>query len=176
MSIKQLNASYVSAEDRVVMRVTTTDDKEYRLLLTRAKLRELLGLLRMEQLTAVAKEHLTPMAADIAEFKQQFELNNAKFTAFEPASQLPLGDQPLMVRKVDINRQDTKEVLELHLAGKLLKLPLTEELSRQIVVVLQTIADQARWDLPATLPQTADEEMTSSPVLPAAKASQKLLH
>jgi len=176
MSIKQLNASYVSAEDRVVMRVTTTDDKEYRLLLTRAKLRELLGLLRQEQLTAVAKVHMTPMAADIAEFKQQLALNTAKFTAFEPASQLPLGDQPLMVRKVDINRQDTKEVLELHLAGKLLKLPLTEELSRQIVVVLQTIADQARWDLPTTLPQTADEEIASGSVLQTNTGSQKLLH
>jgi len=176
MSIKQLNASYVTEEDRVVLRITTKDDNEYRLLLTRAMLRNMLGLVRQLQLAKAVRQHPAPLAADIAEFKQQVQLSNARFTEFEPASRLPLGDQPLMVRKAAINRHQGQDVLELNLPGKLLKLPLTEELSAQLGVVLQTIANHAQWDLPLGGSQTGPEEVSSSSVLFTGKEVQKLLH
>ena len=176
MSIKQLNASHVAEEDRVVLRITTTDDNEYRLLLTRAMLRDMLGLVRQLQLVQAVNQHPSPLAADIAEFKQQVQLSNAKFTEFEPASRLPLGDQPLMVLKAAINKHQGQDVLELNLPGKLLKLPLTDELSAQLGVVLQTIADRAQWDLPLTFSQSSSEEASPSSGLLSSKEIQKLLH
>lgn len=176
MSIKQLNASYVADEDRVVLRITTTDDNEYRLLLTRAMLRDMLALVRQLQLTQAVRQHATVLAGAIAEFKQQVQLTNAKFTEFEPASRLPLGDQPLMVRKAAINSHNGQDVLELNLPGKLLKLPLTDELGAQLGVVLQTIAGHAKWDLPSGVSQSDTEETSSASDLLSGKESQKLLH
>lgn len=176
MSIKQLNASYVAEEDRVVLRITTNDDNEYRLLLTRAMVKDLLGLVRHVQLAQAVRQHPAPLAAEIAEFKQQVQLNNARFTDFEPASRLPLGDQPLMVRKAGIQSEAGSHVLELNLPGKLLKLPLTDELTAQIGVVLQTIASHAQWDLPAVGAQSGVEDVSTSPGQFADKASPKLLH
>ena len=172
MSIKQLNASYVAEEDRVVMRITTTDDNEYRLLLTRAMVRDMLGLVRQLHLAQAVRQHPAPLAADIAEFKQQAQLNQAKFTEFEPASRLPLGDQPLMVRKVVINTQSGQDVLEMNLPGKVLKLPLTDELSAQLGVVLQTIAGHAQWDLPLG----GAEDLSAASGLASGAQAQKLLH
>jgi hypothetical protein len=172
MSIKQLNASYVAEEDRVVMRITTTDDNEYRLLLTRAMVRDMLGLVRQLHLAQAVRQHPAPLAADIAEFKQQAQLNHAKFTEFEPASRLPLGDQPLMVRKVVINTQSGQDVLEMNLPGKVLKLPLTDELSAQLGVVLQTIAGHAQWDLPLG----GAEDLSAASGLASGAQAQKLLH
>jgi len=176
MSIKQLNASYLSEEDRVVLRITTKDDNEYRLLLTRAMLRNMLGLVRQLQLAKAVRKHPSPLAADIAEFNQHVQLSHAKFTEFEPASQLPLGDQPLMVRKAAINNHQGQDVLELNLPGKLLKLPLNDELSAQLGVVLQSIADRAQWDLPLAINQSGSEEASSSSGLLSSKEAQKLLH
>ena len=176
MSIKQLNASYVAEEDRVVLRITTTDDNEYRLLLTRAMVKDLLGLVRHVQLDQAVRQHPTPLAAEIAEFKQQVQLNNATFTEFEPASRLPLGDQPLMVRKAVIQSQAASHALELSLPGKLLKLPLTDELTAQIGVVLQTIARHAKWDIPPANVSSGVEELSASTGQFANTQTPKLLH
>ena len=176
MSIKQLNASYVAEEDRVVLRITTTDDNEYRLLLTRTMVKDLLGLVRHVQLAQAVRQHPAPLGAEIAEFKQQVQLNNTRFAEFEPASRLPLGDQPLMVRKAGIHSEGGSHVLELNLPGKLLKLPLTDELTTQIGVVLHTIASHAQWDLPTGGVQAGVEEAASSPALFTGTTTHKLLH
>ena len=82
MSIKQLNASYVAKEDRVVLRITTNDDNEYRLLLTRAMVKELLGLVRHVQLAQAVRPQPTPLAAENAAFQQKLQLAHARFTEF----------------------------------------------------------------------------------------------
>jgi hypothetical protein len=81
-----------------------------------------------------------------------------------------------MVRKAAINNHQGQDVLELNLPGKLLKLPLNDELSAQLGVVLQSIADRAQWDLPLAINQSGSEEASSSSGLLSSKEAQKLLH
>lgn len=111
MQIHQLSVSYQAEQDRLLLRVSSTNGQEMRLWLTR---RLMLGLwplisrLQTEQLLKLeaagsaldgADEELRRM---LAEFRKEEFLQRADFdTPYKDQSTLPLGVEPLLVTDVD---------------------------------------------------------------------------
>lgn len=148
MSIKQLNATYVPEEDRVLFRLTTHPSDEYRLWLTRARVGELLSLGEHVAIVKLQAEHPPQQAKVIAQFKQQVVQQTTQFTQFEPASRFPLGAEPTLVKALRIEQADANQTLHLDLVGnKTLSLKLNDDLLAKMRMLMQTIADKAQWHL-----------------------------
>lgn len=112
MKIHQLSVTYLAEQDRILVRINTAAAEEMRLWLTR---RLLLGLWPL--LSKLLTKHLLKLEAAgtsletadedlkrmLAEFRKEEFLKQADFeTPYqENSSQLPLGEEPLLVTDVD---------------------------------------------------------------------------
>jgi hypothetical protein len=112
MHIHQMSVTYLPEQDRILMRVNTTEGEEMRLWLTR---RLMVGLWPL--LSKMLTEHLLKLEAAgaslesadealkkmLAEFRKEEFLQHADFeTPFQEGQQrLPLGEEPLLVTDVD---------------------------------------------------------------------------
>ena len=148
MSITQFNATYVQEEDRVMFRFNTSESHEYRLWFTRLVVRDLLRLIDQGRVQVLAREHPVEQAKAIAEFKQQAKAANPQFTTFVPATQFPLGADPLLVHGMRLTVQPEHTALELLIPkGQVLTMRLTEDMLGQVRLLLQTIEQRAQWGL-----------------------------
>lgn len=112
MKIHQLSVTYLAEQDRILVRVNTAAAEEMRLWLTR---RLMLGLWPL--LSKLLTKHLLKLEAAgtsldtadedlkkmLADFRKEEFLKNADFdTPYqENQSELPLGEEPLLVTDVD---------------------------------------------------------------------------
>lgn len=149
MSLRQLNASYVADEDRVMLRLTTQAKDEYRLWLTRAVVLQLLPQLKEAAVQLLAQKGVVQEADAVADFKQQALEQSVKFAPFKPGMQLPLGPEPVLVRSVQSKLGKGTAKLTLGLpAQRQLTLNLTEDLVGKLRLLLQRMLDTARWAAP----------------------------
>ncbi len=112
MRIHQLSVTYQPEQDRVLLRVGSTDGDEMRIWLTRrllARMWPLLNRLQTEQLLQAepAAPQIAPADEDLrrmlADFRKEEFLQRADFaTPFQERERLPLGPTPLLVTDVDI--------------------------------------------------------------------------
>lgn len=112
MQIHQMSVTYLPEQDRILMRVNTTEGEEMRMWLTR---RLMVGLWPL--LTKLLTEHLLKLEAGgatlsganpelkkmLADFRKEEFLQHADFdTPYkEGQADLPLGEDPLLVTDVD---------------------------------------------------------------------------
>ena len=173
MSIKQMNATYVPEEDRVMFRLTTHPSDEYRLWLTRAKVAELMLLSDKVSVVRLQAQHLPQQAKAIASFQQDHIKQTTQFTAFAPESRLPLGETPVLVHKTRITLEQNVQVLHLELSiGKTLSIRLTGDQLPKLRHLLQTIAEKARWQLEALMAANLPVQASSGGHPPAAPATE----
>jgi hypothetical protein len=112
MQIHQMSVTYLPEQDRILMRINTTDGEEMRMWLTR---RLMVGLWPL--LTKLLTEHLLKLESAgaslsganpelkrmLADFRKEEFLQHADFdTPYkEGQAGLPLGEEPLLVTDVD---------------------------------------------------------------------------
>lgn len=112
MQIHQMSVTYLPEQDRILMRVNTTDGEEMRMWLTR---RLMVGLWPL--LSKLLTEHLLKLESAgaslaganpelkkmLAEFRKEEFLQHADFdTPYQEGQQRePLGEEPLLVTDVD---------------------------------------------------------------------------
>ena len=114
MSIRQFNASYILAEDRILMRVTLEGDEEYRFWLTRACLR---GFFRQVDAWLVPRDDTT--AAAVQAFQREAGVARADYQSpLRPGETLPLGDTPVLVEAIDVDTSDESIHIAMALADK----------------------------------------------------------
>ncbi|MGE4242506.1 hypothetical protein [Ramlibacter sp.] len=112
MHIHQMSVTYLPEQDRILMRINTTDAEEMRLWLTRRLMMGLWPLLsRMltDHLLKLESAGASLQTADdelrkmLAEFRKEEFLRSADFeTPYnETRSKLPLGEEPLLITDVD---------------------------------------------------------------------------
>ena len=177
MSITQFNATYVAEEDRVLFRFNTSQSQEYRLWFTRAVVRSILALGAQASVAVLAREHPPEQAKAIAEFKQQAKVEQAQFTTFVPATNFPLGAEPILIQQARIQLMDKATALELVMPkGQLLTMNLNEDMIAQLRLLLQTIAQRAQWglDSPAVAATLEPEQKLATD--PAPSNPNKVLH
>lgn len=193
MTIKQLNATYLLHEDRILLRFNTAEQAEYRLWLTRRV--ALFILAAISHLLAKKLKH--QHSVDAVKAIQQFEKEtvdellktNADGTQnYQSGSQFPLGFDPLLVMDITcalikngekISSQDSfdlagcDDALSIDFAlpgGANLNLKLAGNMLRATCALLDQLRHQAGWG-DATLPIKKNDESQS---FSAETSSQKV--
>ena len=169
MRLHQLKLDFVPEQDRLLLRVSTDDQVEVRLWLTRRALRLLWPLLvQMVRSSPDVVRQSNPQARDaLVGMQHEQALRRANFAqSFEEAPRaMPLGPEPILVARIKTNRDDCgNHVLGLlPQQGQGIYLTLDNTLLHSLCKLVQDAAAKADWDivleLPALAPMTdaADE-------------------
>ncbi len=162
----QIQIRYIQEEDRILMRMNTVADEEFRFWLTRRFLLRLWPVLQEALMSSPAvKQHsdLSSRQAIMA-FEHERAQSKAEFNnPFRESDNLPLGKSPLLVVKAGFRHLDNGS-LKLALkdtAEKGVDLNLTHELLHLLCKLLDDAAQQSEWKMSSLLPNIA---ATQSPV------------
>jgi hypothetical protein len=168
MGIKQLNASYLVNEDRILLRFNTPEEAEYRLWITRR-----IGLFILAATTHLLTQKLEQMhSAETAKAIDAFEkealvedlkIANTAPTEFQSGIQFPLGAEPILVMDVSCSllqhnasedsnssaiTDSNHEIISIDFAlpgGANLNLKLASNMVRAITLLLDQLRQQAGW-------------------------------
>ncbi|MBU1364957.1 MAG: hypothetical protein KKE51_14165 [Gammaproteobacteria bacterium] len=161
MQIRQLQVACDQVQDRLLLRISSQDDEEYRIWLTRRFLRELwphLSRLAGKQVAATPIVGEAP-ADEAVNFDQAFSEENATF---------PLGSTPLLCSelKVDTLNDGTFNLTFREGRERSFQLAVNADLLQTLCAMLRAGAEHAQWNLvldgvPATSSTTPRSERLS---------------
>jgi len=156
--ISQLNATYVPEEDRVIFRFNTSDNSEFRMWFTRVLVH---GIIQECSKVSLKKELIVNKninAQAISEFKQDMVQANTQFTDFNPASNFPLGESPLLVKRINFGFEQKLIFLAFDLTiGQTITLRLNDDLFSKLRLLMDTIEKRANWGLAHGTPIVSSE-------------------
>ena len=163
MSIQQFNGEWIPREDRLLLRINTSNDEEFLFWLTRLMLKNLLQGTHHVSVKALEKTHTPEVAQVVQAFQQQTVAQQVKFdNSFKEGAQKPLGDEPLLVTGVSINADATHILIAFQLAnGKNLRLNLQPPVWDRMAVLLNKLQDSAQWGVAAPALSGADILVTA---------------
>ncbi len=153
MNIQQLNIQYQPIEDRLLLRILSSENSELRIWLTRKYTALLLKVL--DQLIEYAVDSVaSPGVEAVKAFQREAALSDSNFKdgyREELVSTSPLGETPLLVSRIDYTRLSDGN-LALTLAqefegGKKLTINLDTQLQHALVKLLIEGARTAEWGL-----------------------------
>ncbi len=168
MNIHQLSVTYIQEQDRILLRINSSDGEELRLWLTRRLTLGLWPVLtkivadQTVQQEAAKSPGLSPViAADeetrkmVAEFKKEEDLQKADFkTPYrEQPAALPLGAEPLLVTEINVTPLPTGQ-LQLSFAEKLqgvqnprgFQMALESQMTHGLVHLLERALVTSQWN------------------------------
>jgi len=174
MSIKQLTATYLTQEDRLLFRFNTVDDAEYRFWFTRRVTLFILGATTHLLTKHLEKTHSPETAAAISEFqkealkeqvsKQASQQREAKgeqgeqvaVEVYQAASNYPIGADPLLVMdvKCELSKDGEADVLSMDFilpGGANLNLKLGGPTLQAMCLLLDQLRESAGWGAPFTI-------------------------
>jgi hypothetical protein len=168
VSIKQINATYLANEDRILLRFNTPEEAEYRLWITRR-----IGLFILAATTHLLTKHLeqthtaeTAKAIDVFEKEALVEASKIANTApneYQSGIQFPIGSEPILVMdascsllqnkvsddsKSNVITSNSNEIISIDFAlpgGANLNLKLASNMVRAITLLLDQLRQQAGW-------------------------------
>ncbi len=162
----QIQIRYIQEEDRILMRMNTVAEEEFRFWLTRRFLVRLWPVLQEALMSSPSvKQHSDYHSRQaIMAFEHERAQSKAAFNhPFREADNLPLGKDPLLVVKAGFRHQDNGS-LKLALkdnADKGIELILTNDLLHLLCKLLDDAAQQSEWKMTTLL---ASIHETQSPV------------
>jgi len=158
MRLHQLKLDYIPEHDRLLLRVSTDNQLEVRLWLTRRALRLLWPLLvQMVRASPEAALQSNPQARDaLVGMQHEQALSRANFNhAFEEAPrEMPLGAEPILVARIQSNRDESgNQVLALlPQQGQGLHLTLDNTLLHSLCKLVQNAVAKSDWGMALELP------------------------
>ena len=158
MRLHQLKLDFIPEQDRLLLRVSTDNQLEVRLWLTRRALRLLWPqLLQVARSSPEVALQSNPQARDaLLGMQHEQALRQANFAdAFNEAPrEMPLGAEPILVARIQINKDDNgSPVLGLlPQQGQGIHLTLDNTLLHSLCRLLQNVASQSEWDIALELP------------------------
>jgi len=158
---------YVGIEDRLLLRINTQNNSEFRLWLTRRYCKELRKaldrLLDTSSQQALAQNQATATttqtaatsspqaAAAVRHFEKEQALSKADFKAkYKQATdmQLPLGEKPILLSKLAIKPKDVDHIVCMHpKEGQGLEIVMNKELLHTFHHLLEEGIKRSDWDL-----------------------------
>ena len=159
MTIKQFNATYFVADDRLLFRFNTDEDKEFRFWLTRRVTLFILAATQHLIVKSLEEKHSPEAALAIANFGREAIQVNSSATApdivtYQPANEYPLGADPLLVMDVKcaLEKQGLEDILSLDLllpGGANINLKMAGSILQAVCVLLNQLREHAAWgDMP----------------------------
>ncbi|MBU3557634.1 hypothetical protein ICN18_08325 [Polynucleobacter sp. Ross1-W9] len=172
MTIQQFNANYLVHDDRLLFRINTINDEEYRFWFTRRVTVFILTATRHLLSKNLEKQHTPEAAKEIVQFGQEAAKvgqtgSDGKLSAlpFKPASIYPVGTDPILVMdvKCSMAKEGAEDVLLLDLmlpAGGALNLKMAGNTLHAMCALLTQLAEHAQWLLAA--PEGSQDMTTGS--------------
>ena len=159
MTIKQFNATYFVADDRLLFRFNTDEDKEFHFWLTRRVTLFILAATQHLIVKSLEEKHSPEAALAIANFGREAIQVNSSATApdivtYQPANEYPLGADPLLVMDVKcaLEKQGLEDILSLDLllpGGANINLKMAGSILQAVCVLLNQLREHAAWgDMP----------------------------
>ncbi|MDK9703947.1 MAG: hypothetical protein OEL20_12495 [Sulfuritalea sp.] len=150
--LEQFNASFVSEQDRLLLRVRSSDDAEYRFWITRRYLALLWPMLmKMADAFSSRKAPGDPLTRNtLAELAHGEAVSKADFgSAYQDGSIFPLGEEPVLLARITVKplAGDTQTLTLLPQHGQGINLELDEKLVHILARLLQEAAAAADWGL-----------------------------
>lgn len=150
--LEQFSVSYVSEQDRLLLRVRSSDDSEFRLWITRRYLALLWPLLmKMADAFSARKAPGDPLTrSTLAELAHGEAVSKANFgSAYREGSLFPLGEEPILLTRITVKplAGDTQTLSLLPQQGQGINLNFDEKLVHVLARLLQEAAVAAEWGL-----------------------------
>jgi hypothetical protein len=150
--LEQFNAAYDAMQDRILLRMRTSDGAEYRLWITRRYLALLWPILmKMADGFSARKAPGDPLTrSTLAELAHGAAVGQADFASeYQEGSSFPLGQEPILLAKISLRPPagDTQTVLLLPNQGDGINLDLDEKLVHIVARLLQQTATAGEWNL-----------------------------
>ena len=151
--LRQLNVTYVDVQDRLLLKVSTSEDEEYRVWCTRRFTRLLLERLEdsfQEEMPAATAEAVPePVRREVAQMQHKQAVKEESFQQPYEAEpkEYPLGEEGLLVTTLKYKTLPNKSV-QMHLGdkqGRGLSLNLDENLKHQLYELFERAAAKAQW-------------------------------
>jgi len=158
MRLHQLKLDFIPEHDRLLLRVSTDNQLEVRLWLTRRALRLLWPLLvQMVRSAPEVALQSNPQARDaLVGMQHEQALSRANFgKPFEEVPrEMPLGAEPILVARIQSNKGDSgSQVLGLlPQQGQGIHLTLDNTLLHSLCKLLQNAVAKSDWDIALELP------------------------
>jgi hypothetical protein len=162
MDIYQLQVSYLEFEDRILLRMNTRSNEEFRLWLTRRMAQRVFPHLtdittRLNTQDSATAHHDGATPAALAAFKKQESLATADFQTPYRAelASTPLGHAPLLVSKIHLTeiqgtslRMGFEEQGQGTAPGRAFELTLNAAVMHSLLHLMETAIQQSNWGLP----------------------------
>jgi len=163
MAIHQIQFGYDEQQDRVLMRISTTEGDEFRFWLTRRFTRRLWGLLvKLLEMDRAVRQQVDPNARrTVLGIRHEGYAQEANFSApFEEAGlRRPLGDVPLVLARAEGKlREDGSYLLRLDpLKGQSVDMVLDTRLLHLYSKLLNQVVAGTDWDFRLELQEAKPE-------------------
>jgi hypothetical protein len=156
MSIKQFNATYLAADDRILFRFNTAEDTEFRFWLTRRVTLFILAATQHLMMKGLEQTHSPQVAKAIAEFgKEAMQIDPSaqgasQVDTYQSASNYPLGADPLLVMDVKCipEKQGLKDGVSLDLVlpgGANINVKMAGSTLQTMSMLLNQLREHAAW-------------------------------
>ncbi|MRR52382.1 MAG: hypothetical protein EG825_15995 [Rhodocyclaceae bacterium] len=149
MALHQVNLGYSAPEDRLLLRISLTDNKEFRFWLTRLMTRNLLGHLQTGERKALGVGD-TLAAPVVQEFRrEQATAENDFSSEFQSeAAEFPFGAEPRLVLDVELRAVGEHHELKLGLNnGNAFVMEMDLGMIQHFVKLIQLAAGTTDWGL-----------------------------
>lgn len=191
MTIKQFNASYLAPDDRLLFRLNTVNDEEFRFWFTRRITIFILSATNHLMIKSLEQAHSPEAAKAMKEFGEKGvvlknepslkasigephdQSSEKEAAVYQPASQYPLGADPVLVIDVKcaMEKQDSEDILSLDLilpAGANINLKLAGHTLHAMTALLNQLREHASWgEIPSlAIPAKEVEDETSKDPAP----------
>ena len=171
MGIRQLNGTYVPAEDRILLKITTDAAEEFRFWLTRPITAQLMGAIHESATREIAQKFPAQVAQTVAEFEQQAVKSQTKLDdQFQPGATFPLGEAPALVVKLVIGEKGNDVSLDFTFPnGASVNVCIPPKLAQQFGVLLDGLQQKGNWGI-------SQPVAPASPTAQSASDEKKIVH
>lgn len=162
----QLQIRYLAEEDRILMRMNTAAEEEFRFWLTRRFCLRLWPVLQEALFsTPAVTQQMSPSARHaIVAFEHEAAQSKAEFnTRFRESKHFPFGETPLLIVHASFNRQQngTYGLALRNTAKEGINITLTNDLLHLMCKLLEDASAESDWEMPALI-QTTHINLTSA--------------
>ena len=162
--LDQIQISFVAAEDRLMMRMSTNEDSEFRFWLTRRFVKALRPALEgtLGKQTRIQTQVTQSARKELLAFEHEKAVQSADFaTPYKPHDKsLPLGEQPVLLSRFQIRPADDGSVV-LNVGpekGNGVDLSLNTKMIHSLIALLDHALKTAAWDLGKGTPAPSTTE------------------
>jgi hypothetical protein len=172
MTIKQFNATYLAADDRLLFRFNTNEDSEYQFWFTRRVTLFILAatahllVKNLEQThSPEAAKAIVDFGKDASQLSQGGDLQN-EHHQYQPGNHYPLGADPVLIMdvKCSLEKAGLEDPLSLDLVlpgGVKINLKMAGPLLQAMCILLNHLRVHAVWgEIPQVVDQTGGEQNT----------------